>query len=129
MSKFKLSSYVVDIAQFRAVLRARREERGLTMLQLSQRAGVAPATVHKLESGKLTVHLDKFLRVADALELPLAALISFQGSQVAEPPDPLAAEMSRLLRAGDQAALLKLLADHVSRPLRTRQSSRSRVGG
>jgi len=113
MAKFKLSLYVVDLAQFRAVLRGRREERGLTMLQLAKLAGVAPATVHKLESGKITVHLDKFLRIADALQLPLSDLISFDGSKLAEPPDPLAAKLAALVRANDQAGILRMLADRV----------------
>lgn len=113
LPNLKLSSYVVDIERFRATLRGRREELELSMLQLGEKAGVAPATVHKLEAGKLTVHLDKFLRIVDALRIPLSDLISFDGSTIPEPPDPLALELARLLRSGDQSGVLQLLAHHL----------------
>jgi len=112
--KISLNRYTIDIDRFRLVLRGRREELGLTQLQLAGNAGVSSATVHKLEAGRLSVHLDLFIRVVDALGLSLSDLISFDGSPVAEPPDPLAARLSKALRGGDQAALLQLLAEHSS---------------
>jgi len=59
------------------------------------------------------VHLDLFIRVVDALGLPLSDLISFDESAVAEPPDPLAAKLAALVRANDQAGILRILADEV----------------
>lgn len=110
--KYRLSHYAIDVDRFRQVLRARREELGLTQLQLAGNAGVSSATVHKLEAGRLSVHLDLFIRVVDALGLPLCDLISFDGSATAEPPDPLAAKLAALVRANDQAGILELLAAH-----------------
>lgn len=114
--KISLSRYAIDIDRFRQVLRGRREKLGLTQLQLAGRAGVSSATVHKLEAGRLSVHLDLFVRVVDALGLPLTDLISFDGSATAEPPDPLAAKLAKALRDGDQAAVLRLLAENASTP-------------
>lgn len=114
--KISLSRYAVDIDRFRHVLRGRREELGLTQLQLAGKAGVSSATVHKLEAGRLSVHLDLFVRVVDALGLPLSDLISFDASVTAEPPDPLATKLAKALRDGDQAAVLRLLAENASTP-------------
>lgn len=112
-AKLQLSRYVVDIEHFRLILRGRREELGLTQLQLAGRAGVSSATVNKLEAGRLSVHLDLFLQVVDALGLPLSALIAFDGAALPDPPDPLGAKLAALLKSGDQAAILQLLADHM----------------
>jgi len=116
MGKPKLQHYRIDVERLRSLLRGRREAMGLTMAQLAERAGVAPATVHKLEAGKLSVHLDKFIQVVDALSLSFGDIFSFDGSATAEPPDPLAAKLAKALRDGDQAAVLRLLAENASTP-------------
>lgn len=123
--KISLTRYAINIDRFRQVLRGRREELGLTQLQLAGKAGVSSATVHKLEAGRLSVHLDLFIRVVDALGLPLGDLISFDGSATAEPPDPLAAKLAQALKDGDQAAVLRLLAEHAPKPQTTERKRRS----
>lgn len=112
MSQLKLSNYVLDVDRFASGLRNRREELGLTILDLSKKASVAPATVHKLESGKLTVHFDKFLKIVDALNLPIESLLSFRGSKLPPSTNPLAAKIAHALDGGDHSSALRLLADH-----------------
>lgn len=122
--KLSLKHYAIDPDHFRHVLRGKRQELGLTQLQLADRAGVSSATVHKLESGRLSVHLDLFVRVVDALGMPLSDLISFNGSVTTPRPDPKAIRLAAILEAGDQTALLDFLAGESRRNAGARKSKR-----
>jgi HTH-type transcriptional regulator/antitoxin HipB len=46
-----------------AMVRAQREERGLTQRELARRAGVGPRAIWDLERGKPTIRLDVVARV------------------------------------------------------------------
>jgi transcriptional regulator with XRE-family HTH domain len=48
-------------------LRRAREEAGLTLRQVADRAGLAPSTVQKVESGKIIPSVAVMVRLADAL--------------------------------------------------------------
>ncbi|MDL2316321.1 helix-turn-helix domain-containing protein [Desulfovibrio sp. OttesenSCG-928-A18] len=54
---------------FGVVLRAYRQERGLTLEQLSERVGVVHSFIHSLESGKKQPSFDMVLRLAAALNV------------------------------------------------------------
>lgn len=124
MARAKLQHYSVDAEHLRRALRARREMLGLSMAELAAKAGVAPATVHKLESGKLSVHLDKFIQVLDALGMPFGDLVSFDGAALAVPADPIATRLAALLREKDQAALLEFLAGESRRSAGPKKAKR-----
>jgi HTH-type transcriptional regulator / antitoxin HipB len=52
-------------------LRARRQQLGLSQIQLCDLAGVGPVFLHDLERGKPTLRLDKLLVVLEVLGLGL----------------------------------------------------------
>ncbi|MEQ8820993.1 MAG: helix-turn-helix transcriptional regulator [Sumerlaeia bacterium] len=113
MSDFVLTNFEFDPDHFCATLRARRKELGLSMSQLADQAGVAPATVHKLESGGLTIHLDKFLKVVDVLGLALSDLVPPCGIR---PTDPRVLQLGRLVEArAPMPEILRLLAELMDR--------------
>ena len=65
------------------ILRAHREERSLTLRDLSKKTGLPVSTLSKLENGKMAMTYDKMVRLGAGLEVDLASLISAKPSQVA----------------------------------------------
>jgi transcriptional regulator with XRE-family HTH domain len=61
-------------------LRAVRKEQGLTLKQLSARSRVPLSTLSKIELGQVSVSYEKFLAVAHALEVDIAALFDARAS-------------------------------------------------
>lgn len=57
-----------------AIIHRLRKERKLTLLELSNRSGVALATLSRMENGKMTGTLDSHIRICAALEVPLPDL-------------------------------------------------------
>ena len=64
----------------RARLRQARFERGVTVAQLADRAGMAASTVSRLETGARRLTLVQVERLAAALEVSLDALLASQPS-------------------------------------------------
>lgn len=63
-----------DRAHVGSRLRAVRKEQGLTLKLLSARSGVPVSTLSKVELGQVSVSYEKFLAVASALDVDIAAL-------------------------------------------------------
>lgn len=57
-------------------VRLYRKKEKLTQVQLAERAELSPDSVKRIEKGKITVSLESFLRLAEALGVPVAYLIS-----------------------------------------------------
>ncbi|ARF62916.1 transcriptional regulator [Streptomyces violaceoruber] len=57
-------------------LRELREDRGLTQIQLGERAGMDHKTVHRIEYAMSDPSLSMLLRLAAALGVPLADLVA-----------------------------------------------------
>ena len=55
-------------------VRALREDRGMTQLSLAFAAGLTPARISEIESGKREARLSSLLRIAQALHVELSAL-------------------------------------------------------
>lgn len=72
-----------------ASLRRERRRAGVTLTELARRAGVGKSTLSELESGTGNPSLETLWALADALEMPVSALL--------EPPRP----QVRLIRAGE----------------------------
>ncbi len=89
------------------VVRARRAELGLSQRELSKRAGVADATISKLETAQLSPSLDTLAKVATGLAMDLAELIT-----TAAPPKGRMRE-SYSVSSGSWAAMLRELASQV----------------
>lgn len=66
-----------------------RELRELTQSQLGARAGIAPASVSHFETGQRVPSLESLVKLADALEVSLDALIGRAESAHASKVDPL----------------------------------------
>ena len=57
-------------------IRALRKENGLSLEQLSAKSGVALATLSRIENGKGTGTFRTHRRIAEALQIPITAMIS-----------------------------------------------------
>ena len=66
--------------KYGARLRELRAAQHLTQVQLAARAGVAEATIGKMESGQLDPHVSTVERVATALGYELGALFERPGT-------------------------------------------------
>ena len=63
-------------------IRALREDKGLTLAEVSERCGVAPATLSRIENGRMVGKLDSHRKICDALGISLADLYrEFQTGQ------------------------------------------------
>jgi transcriptional regulator with XRE-family HTH domain len=60
-------------------VRARRTALGLTQGQVAQRVGCDRQTINRVEHAQVSPSLDRWLLIADALEIPLAELIAAAG--------------------------------------------------
>ncbi|MBI4974418.1 MAG: helix-turn-helix transcriptional regulator, partial [Candidatus Omnitrophica bacterium] len=56
------------------IIRRLRKERKMTLLELSQKSGVALATLSRMENGKMTGTLNSHMRIADTLQINLPDL-------------------------------------------------------
>jgi len=61
--------------QIAGLIRARREDAGLTQEELGRRVGLTRGSITNLESARQRVQLDKLFEIAEALGVPLAALL------------------------------------------------------
>lgn len=64
------------VVAFTAALLAGREAAGLTPDELARRAGISQATLYRLEHGQSGPSLPTAVRLAAALSLPLAGMVS-----------------------------------------------------
>ncbi len=79
----------------RANLSALREMRGLTQAELGSRAGIAAASISHFETGQRIPSLDSLIRVADALDVSVDALLGRIPLGASAPVDPIFARASR----------------------------------
>lgn len=59
-------------------LRQLREARGWSMQELADVADVSKPTIYRIETARYSATLDILVSLAQALELPLARLVSFE---------------------------------------------------
>jgi transcriptional regulator with XRE-family HTH domain len=81
-----------------AALKAFRTERGLTLAELSQKTGLQPSTLSKIENGKIETTIDKLVRISAALDVNIADLFGSPKEQITEAP---ASRIRLITRAGD----------------------------
>ena len=80
--------------QFARSLRATREMRGLTQTELGSRAGMAAASVSHFETGVRAPSLESLVKLADALDVPVDALLG-RAPAMASEGDPLLLRAAR----------------------------------
>jgi len=69
-----------------AALKAYRNERGMTLAELSQKTGLQPSTLSKIENGKIGTSIDKLLRISLALDVNIADVFASPATPVAAGP-------------------------------------------
>lgn len=81
-----------------AALKSFRTERGMTLAELSQKTGLQPSTLSKIENGKIETTVDKLLRISLALGVNIADLFGTPTGQYAAAPT---SRVRSITRAGD----------------------------
>lgn len=76
-------------------LREFREQRGLTQTELGVRAGMAAASVSHFETGQRVPSLESLMKLADALEVSVDALLGRVTNDAAAQVDPIFLRASR----------------------------------
>ncbi|RDK00885.1 helix-turn-helix domain-containing protein [Paraburkholderia lacunae] len=71
-----------------AHLRQARKLRGLTLMELSERSGIAVSTISKAERGDIALTYDKFAALAHSLELDFDAIFGRRRKAAAGPMKP-----------------------------------------
>ena len=56
------------------IIQGLRKEKKMTLLELSEKSGVALATLSRIENGKMTGRLESHINISQALEIPLTDL-------------------------------------------------------
>lgn len=74
----------VVLQAFGQHLRRLREARGWSQQVLADEADISKPTIYRIETARYSVTLDVLVSLAQALEIPLAKLVSFAGP-VGEP--------------------------------------------
>jgi transcriptional regulator with XRE-family HTH domain len=80
---------------FRNQLRALREMRGLTQHDLGARAGIAAASISHFETGQRAPSLDSLVKLADALQVSVDALLGRIPVEQSPHLDPIFLRASR----------------------------------
>lgn len=65
-------------------VRLYRKKENLTQMELAERAELSLDSVKRIEGGKRTMSLENFLRLSDALEVPLSFLLHERKDRVPE---------------------------------------------
>ncbi|MGI4880871.1 MAG: helix-turn-helix domain-containing protein [Janthinobacterium lividum] len=92
-----------------AVIKAVRNERGLTLRALSARVGLPYSTLSKLENGKMELTYDKLLKLAQGLNVDLGTLLA----GVPVETTPPAVGRRSVTRAGRSAGASSALHHHL----------------
>lgn len=61
-----------------------RKKEKLTQMKLAERAELSLDSIKRIETGKRTMSLENFLRISEALQVPLSFLLYGQGEEVPE---------------------------------------------
>jgi HTH-type transcriptional regulator/antitoxin HipB len=70
-SRVDLATRARERGSLAAVASARRQELGLTQIELAELAGVSPRFVHNLEAGRIEIGLERLVAVLQTLGLHL----------------------------------------------------------
>jgi XRE family aerobic/anaerobic benzoate catabolism transcriptional regulator len=85
------------LAGIGSVVRAMREQRGLSRRELSERCGVSARFLADLEAGSGNISVARLAQVAQALQTSISALVApAEGGAATTPPGSVAALLSRL---------------------------------
>lgn len=77
-------------------IRTLRKERKMTLVELSEKSGVAQATLSRIENGRMTGTLESHMKICEALEITLPELysdIEYAKKEVEVQPESLRTEV------------------------------------
>ena len=104
MSKHSTSSTAAAANQLGASLRELRKQRGMTLAEASDKAGLPVSTLSKIENNRMSISYDKLLRICQGLEVDIAQL--FAGDVSAAPaPGPTPGGRRSITRGGSGYAI------------------------
>lgn len=63
-----------ELGELGNTIRRLRTERGLTLIELSDKTGIQPATLSRMENNKMVGSLDAFNALAEAFKMKLSEL-------------------------------------------------------
>lgn len=94
---------------FKDVLKARRQELGMTLEDVAEKVGVSRATVLRWESGEIeSVRSDKIAQLAQALSMSPAQLMGWDNEPASTPTYTILSRGARQLREDQQKQLLEV---------------------
>lgn len=92
------------INQLGQSLREVRKQRGMTLAEASERAGLPVSTLSKIENNRMSLSYDKMLRICQALEIDIAQLFAGDASTPA-PSSPVPSGRRSINRKGSGYAI------------------------
>jgi transcriptional regulator with XRE-family HTH domain len=63
-----------ELGELGNTIRRLRTERGMTLIELSDKTGIQPATLSRMENNKMVGSLDAFNALAEAFKMKLSEL-------------------------------------------------------
>jgi transcriptional regulator with XRE-family HTH domain len=85
-------------------LREVRKQRGMTLAEASERAGLPVSTLSKIENNRMSLSYDKMLRICQALEIDIAQLFAGDASPPSG-PTPVPSGRRSINRSGSGYAI------------------------
>ncbi|MBX7244144.1 MAG: helix-turn-helix domain-containing protein [Candidatus Sumerlaeaceae bacterium] len=101
----------MDPVHVSGVIRNRREELGLTIADLANKAHVSASTVHRLESGNYRIRFDNMLVILDTLDLVPGNIITVDDTAVPVNPTQAESEIIQIFRQKDPLAVMQQVAE------------------
>lgn len=92
------------------LIRRLRDEKGITQMELAEMVGVSYQQIQKYEKGKSSISLCRLKQIADALDVPIVALLQ-KGEYASESPAvyrSLSEDEERLLKLWENLKNKKL---------------------
>lgn len=80
-------------------IRAHRIAQNLSQQRLALMVHTDQAVIARIEAGKHNTGIAKYIEIADALDVPLGALINFQGEELPLAPPSIERASERLVQA------------------------------
>lgn len=108
-------------SHFGARIRHAREEVGLSIRALAERAHVGPTTVFRLEKGDFKVQMDIVLRILEVLSISPATIFG-ASEETSSRIGPEELKLLRVIREGDPAAVIEKVGKYLSKRQQERRT-------
>ncbi|MDE6253973.1 MAG: helix-turn-helix transcriptional regulator [Lachnospiraceae bacterium] len=65
-------------------VRIYRKRKNLTQFELAERADLSLDSIKRVEGGKISISIEKFLKLSNALDVPVSCLINGEGEDISD---------------------------------------------